>query len=62
MFGCSDVYHWMGRTAKAVCLPDCGRTSPKSLLGRFNFSLHMRCSFTVLYWDLYLLFISYFRS
>ena len=20
MFGCSDVYHWMGRTAKAVCL------------------------------------------
>ena len=26
MFGCSDVYHWMGRTAKAVCLPDCGRT------------------------------------
>ncbi len=23
MFGCSDVYHWMGRTAKAVCLPDC---------------------------------------
>ena len=22
MFGCSDVYHWMGRTAKAVCLPD----------------------------------------
>ena len=28
MFGCSDVYHWMGRTAKAVCLPDCGRTCP----------------------------------
>ena len=28
MFGCSDVYHWMGRTAKAVCLPDCERTSP----------------------------------
>ena len=28
MSGCSDVYHWMGRTAKAVCLPDCGRTSP----------------------------------
>ena len=27
MFGCSDVYRWMGRTAKAVCLPDCGRTS-----------------------------------
>ena len=27
MFGCSDVYHWMGRTAKAVCLPDCGRRS-----------------------------------
>ena len=26
MFGCSDVCHWMGRTAKAVCLPDCGRT------------------------------------
>jgi len=26
MFGCSDVYHWMGRTAKAVWLPDCGRT------------------------------------
>ena len=23
MFGCSDVYHWMGRAAKAVCLPDC---------------------------------------
>ena len=21
-----DVYHWIGRTAKAVCLPDCGRT------------------------------------
>ena len=19
MFGCSDVYHWMGRAAKAVC-------------------------------------------
>ena len=31
MFGCSDVYHWMGRTAKAVCLPDCGRhLRPKS--------------------------------
>ncbi len=29
MFGCSDVYHWMGRTAKANCLPDCGRTCPK---------------------------------
>ena len=28
MFGCSDVYHWMGRAAKAVCLPDCGRTCP----------------------------------
>jgi hypothetical protein len=27
MFGCSDVYHWMGRAAKAVCLPDCGPTS-----------------------------------
>ena len=26
MFDCSDVYHWMGRAAKAVCLPDCGRT------------------------------------
>jgi hypothetical protein len=22
MFGCSDVCHWMSRTAKAVCLPD----------------------------------------
>ena len=30
MFGCSDVYHWMGRAAKAVCLPDCGRTCPKA--------------------------------
>ena len=20
MFGCSDVYHWMGRAAKAVCV------------------------------------------
>jgi hypothetical protein len=29
MFGCSDVYHWMGRTAKAVCLPDCGRKARK---------------------------------
>ena len=28
MFGCSDVYHWMGRTAKAICLPDCGRNRP----------------------------------
>ena len=28
VFGCSDVYHWMDRTAKAVCLPDCGRTCP----------------------------------
>ena len=30
MFGCSDVYHWMGRSAKAVCLPDCGRTCLKA--------------------------------
>ena len=30
MFGCSDVYHWMGRTAKAVCLPDCGRLALKA--------------------------------
>ena len=22
MFGCLDVYHWMGRAAKVVCLPD----------------------------------------
>ena len=30
MFGCSDVCHWMGRTAKAVCSPDCGRYLPLS--------------------------------
>ena len=34
MFGCSDVYHWMGRTAKAVCLPDCERTCSRSLADR----------------------------
>ena len=32
MFGCSDVYHWMGRTAKAVCLPDCGPHQPVCVL------------------------------
>ena len=37
MFGCSDVYHWMGRTAKAVCLPDCGKDLAKARAYEFAF-------------------------
>ena len=33
MFGCSDVYHWMGLTAKAICLPDCGLRAKLSACG-----------------------------
>jgi hypothetical protein len=34
MFGCSDVYHWMGRTAKAVLLAGLRTYLPCAVLAR----------------------------
>jgi hypothetical protein len=47
MFGCSDVCHRMSRTVKAVCLPDCGRTSPlsRTTLTQQRFARHRRVRF-----------------